>query len=48
VLASAGDPRGAERALKQLHHPTGGDAYSRRWGVNFAEEARLASPNLIR
>ena len=42
ILAVAGDRRGAERALRQVHNPPGSDAYSRRWGVNVAEEARLA------
>ena len=43
ILAGDGDARGAQRALARLHSPKTGDAYSPRWGLNFSEEARLAS-----
>ena len=43
ILAAGGDARGAQRALSRLHSPKTGDAYSPRWGLNFTEEARLAS-----
>ena len=43
ILAGDGDLSGAQRALSRLHSPKTGDAYSPRWGLNFTEEARLAS-----
>ena len=42
VLAAAGDRPGASRLLAQARPPAGGDALSARWGLDFAEEMRLA------
>ena len=48
ILASAGDARGARRALTSIHNMPGDGVYSRHWGVNFAEEARLAASPVLR
>ncbi|WP_293907778.1 toll/interleukin-1 receptor domain-containing protein [Phenylobacterium sp.] len=42
ILALQGDRRGASRALAMLAISPKGDAYSARWGLNLADEARLA------
>lgn len=42
ILGAAGDRRGAERLLATVAPSPSGDAYTRRWGVNLADEARLA------
>ena len=42
VLAASGDRPGASRVLAAARPAPGGDALSPRWGLNFAEEMRLA------
>ena len=42
ILTAAGDRPGASRLLAAARAPPGGDALSARWGLDFAEEMRLA------
>lgn len=41
VLAELGDPKGAQSALASMHPPAHPEAYSKRWGLNFTDEAKL-------
>jgi tetratricopeptide (TPR) repeat protein len=41
VLAELGDPKGVQGALASMHPPAHAEAYSKRWGLNFTDEAKL-------
>ena len=40
ILAELGDPKGAQTALASMRFPAHPEAYSKRWGLNFADEAK--------
>jgi tetratricopeptide (TPR) repeat protein len=45
-FAEAGDRDGMRLALAAMHPPTHPEAYSKRWGLDFREEARAVAPSL--